>query len=346
MGLGIYNISVALIGIMLSIAGIVLAIGYATDDRKLKEFGKSEIYQALINGMIISVLIAGFSGAGFFTLIINNIAGSASLGAHCNQFMRGNHAICFAYNYLVGLQPVTINNANYPTLMDASIGLLGPISVLYAGLSMLGSIQLRLGVISFGFNNMLTPILTALRYVIEALTASIISIEVQGILLQFIAIVAIPVLLPIGMVLRTVYITRRLGGAIMAVSIGLFAILPLTYVLNAVLSSTYLNSLSSTSVNTFILSETGANSNIINSITQTNWNANNSVGFIGYFAGSIKSLLQSFDNFLNQIIYVIALLVIEAFFLPAFSIILTAISIRELAKILGSEISFGKLYIF
>ena len=28
---------------MLSIAGIVLGIGYAIDDRKLKEFGKSEI---------------------------------------------------------------------------------------------------------------------------------------------------------------------------------------------------------------------------------------------------------------------------------------------------------------
>src|ERR1700683_5177929 len=103
MALGIYSVAVTLIAIMLSIAGIVLGIGYAIDDRKLKDFGKSEIYQCIINGVIVGTLIIAFGTGGFFSILINNIAGGAALGATCQQSMSGNSAICFAYNYLVGL---------------------------------------------------------------------------------------------------------------------------------------------------------------------------------------------------------------------------------------------------
>ena len=344
--IGIYGISVTLIAIMLSVAGMVLGIGYAIDDRRLKEFGRSEIYQSLINGVIVGTLIVAFSTGGFFTILINSITGSASVSASCDQAMSGNYAICFAYNYLVGLQPVTINNVAYPTLIDTSMSLLAPVSVLYAGLSLLGSIKLTIGVISIGFASMLNPLLTALDYVIEALTAAVVSIEVQGILLNFIAIVAIPVLLPIGIVLRTVYFTRRLGGAIMAIAIGLFAVFPLTYVMNAVLSSTYLSSLSSGSVSNFILSETAANNNIVNGALGVSSNTKNAAGIVAGFTSSINSLVQGFDGFINQLLGFVALIIIDTFFLPVFSLILTMISIRELARILGSEISFGRLYNF
>lgn len=346
--LGIYGIAVALITIMLSVAGIVLGIGYAIDDRKLKEFGKSEIYQSIINGVIVGSLIFAFASGGFFTLLINNIAGSTSLLATCEQSMAGNYAICFAYNYLVGLQPVSINGASYPTLIDTSIGLLAPVSILYAGLALLGSVKLSIGIIGIGFSGVLTPILTALDYMIEILTAAVISIEVQGMLLKFISIVAMPVLLPIGIVLRTIYVTRRLGGAIMAIAIGLFAVFPLTYVLNASLASSYLTGLSNSSINTFITTETSANNNLISSATQVNANAKPQQisGIVASFTIAINGLVTGFEGFLNQLDNIVALIIIEVFFLPVFSLILTAISIRELARILGSEITFGRLYIF
>jgi hypothetical protein len=346
MGLGIYSIAITLIAIMLAIAGIVLGIGYAIDDRKLKDFGRSEIYQSIINGIIVGTLIVAFSTGGFFSLLINNVAGGAALTANCEQAMSGNAAICFAYNYLVGVQPVSINGASYPTLIDTSVALLVPTSLLYTGLGLLSSIKLSVGIISIGFSSMLNPMLTALDYIIEILTAAIISIEVQGILLKFISIVAIPMLLPVGIVLRTVYVTRKLGGAIMAIAIGLFAVFPLTYVLNASLATSYLGSINNGSVSTFINSEINTNSNIINSATAITNNSKNTVGIVGYFTGAITGLVQGFESFLNEITNVVALIVIEVFFLPVFSIILTAISIRELARILGSEISFGRLYIF
>ena len=197
-GLGIYSVAVTLIAIMLSIAGFALGIGYAIDDRRLKEFGKSEIYQSVINGVIVGTLIVAFSTGGFFNVLINNIAGSASVGATCEQSMSGNYAICFAYNYLVGLSPVSVNGGTYPTLIETSVGLLVPVSTLYAGLSLLGSIKLSLGIITVGFSGMLDPVTSALDYVIEILTAAIVGIEVQGMLLNFIALTAIPVPLPVG----------------------------------------------------------------------------------------------------------------------------------------------------
>ncbi|MDE1871525.1 MAG: hypothetical protein KGI06_04795 [Candidatus Micrarchaeota archaeon] len=347
LGFGVYTIAIALISIMLSIAGMILGLGYAIDDRKLKEFGKSEIYQSVINGAIVGILIIAFGSGGFFTLLINNITGGAAITATCEQAMSSNYAICFAYNYLVGLQPVGINGANYPTLIDTSVGLLAPVSVLYTSLSLLGSIKLSLGVISIGFYSALNPILTALNYIIEILTAAIISIEVQGILLKFISIIAIPVLLPVGILLRTVYVTRKLGGAVMAIAIGLYAVFPLTYVLDASLANSYITSLSSGSVSTFIASETNSNNNIISMTTQiSESNKNDTFGFVSYFTNAINNLVKGFDGFLNQLTSMVALIIIEVFFLPVFSLILTVISIRELANILGSEISFGKLYIF
>lgn len=346
MSLGIYSVAVTLIAIMLSVSGIVLGIGYAMDDRKLKEFGRSEIYQSIINGVIVGTLIVAFGTGGFFSVLINNIAGNAHISATCEQSMSGNSAICFAYNYLVGLQPVTINGASLPTLMSTSVGLLTPISLLYAGLSLLSSIKLSFFIVSLGFADVLNPIITALQYIIEILTAAIIGIEVQGVLLKFISVIAMPVLLPVGIVLRTAYVTRRLGGAVMAIAIGLFAVFPLTYILNASLASNYLSNINNGTINTFITTEISANHNIINTVTSINGNSKNVTGIVNFTISSVNALISGFGNFLNQLTNYVALIVIEVFFLPVFSIILTAISIRELARILGSEISFGRLFIF
>lgn len=342
-----YNIAITLIAIMLTIAGISLGLGYAIDDKKIKDFGKSELYQCVINGIIVGTLVVAFSSNGIITAFINNTVSSASMTATCEQSMNGNYAICFAYNYLVGLTPVTVHGTSYPTLIDTSIGVLAPVSLLYSGLSILGSIKLNLGILTIGFASALNPILTALNYVIEALTASVIAIEVQGMLLKFISIVTIPVLLPVGIILRTFYMTRKLGGAIMAIAIGLFAVLPLTYVLNIELTVNYIGSLDNSTVSSFILSTANTNSNIINHAVEiTHITGNQTSNMTGYFTNAIASMVQSFDTFMDKIASYVALLIIEVFFLPTFSIILTVISIREIAKILGTEITFGRLYIF
>ena len=342
--LGMYTIAVALIAIMLSIAGIVLGLGYAMDSRKLKEFAISEIYQAVINGAIVGSLIVGFSSGGFFMVLINNVAGISSVSASCPIGMSGNYPMCFAYNYLVGAGTVSVNGSSYQSLMSLTFEFLVPASALYSGLSLLSSVRLGIGIASMSFAGAFNPLLTALKYAIDAFTAAAIGIEVQAMLLRFISVVAIPILLPAGIILRTVYVTRRLGGAIMAVAIGLFAVMPFTYLLNAALANNYMSSLNGSSVNANIASDISESSSILGSAT--GMNTNNTARIINFFRNSVNALINGFGSVINGILGVIAFIIIEVFFLPIFSLILTAVSIKELARIMGSEISFGRLYIF
>ena len=59
-----FSIAVYVIGIMLAIAGISLGIGYAANKRSLKEFGKEEIYQSVINGVLVGSMLILFSQNG------------------------------------------------------------------------------------------------------------------------------------------------------------------------------------------------------------------------------------------------------------------------------------------
>lgn len=339
-----YSIALAIIAIMISVGGIMLGIGYTLDDRRIKELAKSELYISITNGVILGALIAGFAQNGIITSAINGISSSVTSGYTCPVQMAYNSAICFAYNYVAGTNYINVYNSSYPTILDSTLFILVPLSALYSGLSMLGSIKLNLGIITFGISSALKPLLTPIGYAIDALSLSLISIEIQGALLMFISATALPILLPVGIVLRTLYFTRKLGGAIMAVAIGLFAIFPMTYIFDATLVSSYSSVFSASNVSSYITSAQGVQSGILGKVSNYRNNTGVAVSISNYVSSAIYSLVQSSSTFLQQLDSFLAELIIEVLFLPAFSIIITTISIRELARILGSEMHFGKLY--
>ena len=84
-GFWAYEISLGLIAIMLAVSGMILGLGYATDDKKLKEFGREELLQSLINGAIVGALLVAFGSGGFFTVLINAISNSQSSTASCSN---------------------------------------------------------------------------------------------------------------------------------------------------------------------------------------------------------------------------------------------------------------------
>jgi hypothetical protein len=281
-------------------------------------------------------------------MLMNSIVDKQSISASCPAFMDSNYAICFAHNYLVGMTPVSINGVSYASLMAVSLPLLISLSVSYSVLGIISSLTFNLSVISISLAGMLTPLLTQLNYLINAIAFAVIGIEAQDILLRFISITAVPVLLPVGIVLRTLYVTRRLGGAIMAIAIGLFCVFPSTYLLNVSLASDYLSTTSSYTANSISASfgkiTDGMKGSVPNLTGTENATVSKSIlnsmtSVISGLVGGMQALFVGLANF-------VAFLMIEIFFLPLFSLILTAISIREFARILGSEISFGKLYMF
>lgn len=337
-----YYIAIALITIMIAVSGILLGLGYALDDKKLKELGKAELIQAAINGVIIGSLLITFGQSGIVTSLVNNIS-SGFYPTSCTGVLSGSSAICFAYNYLAGVFPITVHGVQHATLLDSSLAILTPLAVLYAIIASIGSTNVSIGIIGFSFAKLFSPILSQLGYVISAVTFAIIGIEVQAVLLKFISLVSIPVLLPVGMVLRTFYFTRRLGGALMAIAIGLFVVYPLTYLLDAQLTSQYSYNVTASYIGEAINNTTNLN-NLIPAANSTS----NSIdgGLLNTLESGAQGMISGLETLVNKAIDYIALLVVEVFFLPTFSVILTVIFTRELARALGSEISFGKFDIF
>ncbi len=336
-----YYIAIGIVSIMIAVSGMVLGIGIALQDRKLTEIGKTELYQSLINGAIVGILVVSFLPGGLISGLINSITTSSGISMACPAPLNANQAICFAHNYLVGLYPVEIGGHSYPSLLDSVMSLLLPVSALYGTIAAISGLKVSIVVVSIGFTALAQPVLTQLNYIITALSLTLLSLEIQGILLEFVAAVSLSILLPIGLILRTFYFTRRLGGAILAITIALFAVLPLAYILDTQMMSTY--SLSTgVSLNQSIQNSTAVQHSVLASIGVQNLTASSATSIIGEIGGLFSGLTGLVDNLLNTI----SGLIMEAFLFPIFSIILTIISAREFARILGTEVSFGKFDIF
>ncbi len=336
-----YFIGFSIISIMLAIAGIVLGLGIALNEKSLKEFGKSELFQSIINGVLLSTLFLIFSKNGLITSIINNIVLKTSTSLSCPGFESTNYAICFAYNFLTSLNGFIINGVHFFSLFTQVSTMLISISSIYVILALISSLKFNF-IIGISLSSIFTPVLSVLSNIITTLVFSLLSIEVQAALLKFAGIVSINLLLPIGIILRTFYFSRRLGGTIIAISIGFFCIFPLTYLLNAQLVYSY--SSNTSLLNSFLQSTSQLKTSIINQTPTTS----NSISqqFITTIDTAVTNFSNYFWNMINNIINELALMIVEIFFLPLLSLILTIASIRELAKILGSEISFGKFDIF
>lgn len=83
---------------------------------------------------------------------------------------------------------------------------------MYAGASMLGD---------------------AIGYIFSFMSGWIVSFLAQEFFLRMVQDALFPILLALGLILRTFFFTRRLGGLLIAVAIGLYTIYPLMYILLA-----------------------------------------------------------------------------------------------------------------
>jgi len=315
------------------------------DDKKLKDMAKTELYTAIVNGIILGVLIAAFSSNGIVAVALNGATNNVSQGYSCPSQMEYNSALCFAYNYMVGVNQINVYNSSYLTVFDSTVTLLVPLAATYTALSLINTMGFSLGPISFALSGTMKPILTAIGYAIDALTIALMSIEVQGFILMFIAASAMSLLMPIGITLRCFYFTRKLGGAVLAITIGLFAVLPMTYVLDASIINTYASSFSASSINAAMTNATNLQGSLLNEVSNYQTGSSTSTGVLSYISSLISSFVGGIQHFLSGLANFVAIIVVQAFVMPAFSIVLTLISIRELAKILGSEVNLSKMSI-
>src|SRR5271157_3810571 len=168
-----FGISVLLVGIMLTIAGFVLGIGYVINDKRLKEFGKEEIIQSVINGALVGGMIAMFVSGGPVDSVINSIVMGNGTTMSCSSFLAGNSAICFAYDYLVGSGTYTFLGVSHTSILTSLTSLIVVLLGTYAVLGLLKAF--------------LSPLLSLIQSAVQALGAAAVSVTVQASVLAFVA---------------------------------------------------------------------------------------------------------------------------------------------------------------
>ena len=71
-------------------------------------------------------------------------------------------------------------------------------------------------------------------------------------------------------------------------------------------------------------------------------NKSAATSIIGGVESLASGIFKYFENIIEEESYGISILFVEVIFFPVFSVILTVISIRELARVLGTEVAFGR----
>ncbi len=325
-----FSISIYVVSIMICIGGIILGVGYALNEKKLKEFGKNEVFQSIINGVLVGSMLILFSSSGIVNTMLNSITSSENASSTCMPQMSGNTAMCFAYSYLVGTTPYHFMGKEGQSILTVTTNLLTDLFYVNAILGVIAGLKINAVIISFSFGSFINPILYEIQYAIKALSDVAISITIQSSVLIFAAISATTILLPLGLIMRTFYPIRKLGGFLIATGIGLYVIMPMTYVFDASLINNYPESITNSSLNFAVNSTSSIESMLESRLTSNSISLPN-------FESSLTRINSVFNNAIESLLRYVALLIMYAFVLPTFSLVLTGISIRELSGILGSE---------
>ncbi|MGC8662485.1 MAG: hypothetical protein ACP5RT_01725 [Candidatus Micrarchaeia archaeon] len=336
-GLYGFNIAVLLISIMLMIGGIILGLGYALDEKKLKDFGKNEIYQSIINGILVGGLLAMFMSNGIISLAIKSLI-PENISFSCPTYMHSNLAICFAYNYLAGTTSYTIGGIQHISMLEEITMIMSGLFLLSTLLGSIASLEINLFVVTLNFSYIVKPFLNEIQYILGLLTATAVSLSVQSSILIFISLTAITFILPLGIILRTFYPTRKLGGFFIAIAIGLYVIFPLSYLFDALLINSY-NSNPITNITALSHSASSFENEMFSSMGATN---STRMGIVSNIESKASELFSSVGSLINILFSTISSLIMQVFILPIFSLVITGISIKEFASLLGSDAFFGK----
>lgn len=318
------SISVLLVSAMLAIGGILLGLGYALNDRRFKEFGKNEILQSLINGALVGGFLLFFVSGGVVDTLVNSLVLTNGTSISCASFLQTNSAICFAYNYLIGPKQYYYQGSYRFSVLSSITLIVTALISLYAVLGL--------------FKLFLSPVLAQIQSAVQMLGTAAVSVTVQASVLMFIAASALTLMLPTGLILRSFYPTRKMGSFLIALTIGLYLVLPLTYLMNATIASYYGSASGQSGLSTLT-----ANLSSIKNITLSYASqGTNSTGIVAELVSLGSQLSSQLSGLVSYLYNAVAYFIVYTFVLPAFSLMLTAISVKELATLMGSDNFFGR----
>ncbi len=317
------SLAYTVVTISIILSGIMLGLGKAFGNRKLESFGKDELFQSIINGALVgglTVLIA----------FISDISTSASPNR------------CLPGADLVGELSCSINALSTDGFalfnnLNRALNVIGYYQTLEVNF---GSFKIQPFINLEGVSHILFDQL-------HLLVLSLNLLSMQQLLLQFISTQGIALVLSLGLILRSFFATRKIGGFLVSLSIGLILFYPAFVSVFEPPSSSLAaakNTLDSFNANPSFatvpiidLNSAGGIAARLDNLTYYQADQANSTNMTGVdFSGELGVISQAATSSVSSLLFYSSIV-------PLLSLILTFVFIKELSGVLGSELFIEKV---
>lgn len=348
-----FNIAIYTIVSMAVLVGITYLLGKAFSNRKLEDWSKSEFLQVLISAALVGglfflmapgtgVVIVAFDSLIPEDISIPYIAGAADVSSvtpssipitadGCGDGpVPSGTLLCFASTYLKALS-AQIGSVLVTMIVSSTV------------LDIISKISIDVVIVEVTPLSGLSSIVQVLNTLMQSLLFLGIAVNVGIGFLDFIGATALSLFLPIGVVLRSFFATRRIGGLLIGLAVGLYLVFPLTLAMNAV-------AVQSTAENSEGLQRFMAFSAAVEEMNPLNTfstpgallDPGKWTEYSGDFIGGIGAFVDLMSHIPETLIAIISFLMIQIVVLPLLSIVITIIAIKELGGFFGSELNMSK----
>jgi len=199
------EIAVIIVSASIVLAGILIGLGKAFGYRRIESFGMEELLQSIINAAII----------GSFAAIIELVAAVSAtiVTPRCSEGVVVEQLIC------------TLGNLN-----DSLFSLFQELVQVLNLLGYYQSLALDFGAFAIAPFENIASVSTVLTAQLLSLNVIMILVGLNAQISEFIGANALGLLFPVGLVFRTFFATRKVGGFLIALALGLYVFYP-TFVL-------------------------------------------------------------------------------------------------------------------
>jgi len=312
-----FSLAINLVVISFVLSAFALGISRAIRSKKLWSWGSEELAQALVNAALLGAIVGSAS-------LVGSLVGSA------NSLVDANNFSACPYFFQNQNSPIAYSLCSIEDSQSKAWSVLSAVESQAFSLGVLSSINLDFNVVSAAPFTSLSY--SASNYSSWASELSFVfsSFEFNKQFLFFIAQSGFSLFLPVGLLLRMFFATRKLGGALIGGAIAFFVIYPLMYCAFVTDSSALEGAYDVAYTDLDELSQTLA------FVPSIDW------GKTPDMAGLINSLdgvklSEKVALPYKSVSVFVGAISVYAFLYPLISLVISLICARELALLLGSE---------
>ncbi len=305
------TIAGTVVALSIVFSGLLIGIGRAIGAVKLEYFGREELVQAIINAALVGA---------YATIILT--------ATEISKGMVGESA-CAVGDAMANLQCI------YSSISDQSFSLMQSTLAIQHMVGYYQSIVLEFGTFSIQPMSHLSSIALVLGGQIFILQQLLLVSEMHVQLLAFFGPQLLAFFFPLGLIFRSFFSTRKLGGFLIALSIGLYLLYPSMVLVfpqpqlneTSMLLQNVTNKTQYSTLPILDLNDNYALAGKLDNMTAiSSTNSTSSVDFTGDLTLSAQYISEA-----------TASLIIFIILAPLFSLIVTLVFIKEATDIFGGE---------